>query len=70
MRIYISYLNCNKHANMTSWDFRMLVQHYMSIIEQLMFASEQKRDEIFLFGCAGRVSPFMTIYRSDHRKKV
>ena len=48
----------------------MLVQHYMSIIEQLMFASEQKRDEIFLFGCAGRVSPFMTIYRSDHRKKV
>lgn len=48
----------------------MLVQHYMSIIEQLMCASEQKRDKIFIFGCPGRVSPFMTIYRSDHRKKV
>jgi hypothetical protein len=32
----------NKHANITSWDLRMLVQHYMSILEQFTHASEQK----------------------------
>ena len=38
----IPILMGNNHANVTSWDFRMLVQRYMSILEQLMYQFEQK----------------------------
>jgi len=37
---------CKKYANILSWGFRTLIKHYMSNLEQLMFASEQKK--IFL----------------------
>lgn len=36
------YLISKKYANVTFWDFRMLIASYMSIIEQIMSASEQK----------------------------
>jgi hypothetical protein len=32
----------NKYTNIVSWTFPTLIQHYMSIPEQLMYASEQK----------------------------
>jgi hypothetical protein len=38
----IAYFISNKHASASYWNFRMLVQHYMPILEQLMFTSERK----------------------------
>jgi len=36
------YFISNNHANINSWAFRISGQHYMSILELIMFISEQK----------------------------
>ena len=48
----------NIHANNSSWDFRMRVQLVVSILEQLMYTSEQK---------AKSLESFLTRYQCDLR---